>query len=614
MRNYKRKTKRAITPQNVIKNAVDAVLLEGKSIRKTAKDFNIPEKSLSRYCKKQQRHSQQISGYIKSRQVFTDLQEGLLEQYVTKASDIYYGLSPKEVRKLAYQYGKANSIKMPHNWSANEAAGEDWFSAYLKRHKKLSIRKPEATSQARVSSFNPTNVQKFYNNLQTILNRLKLENGDIWNMDETGITTVQTPDHIVARKGFKQIGRVTSAERGNLVTVAVAVSASGNSIPPFFIFPRVKFKSYFLNGAPDGSAGAANPSGWMTEVQFLQFSHHFVKYARSRKERPVLLLLDNHDSHLSVEALDYFKENGVSVCSFPPHCSHKLQPLDRSVFGPFKKYTNTACDAWMTMHPGSTMSVYSLPGIVGNSFPLACTPNNIKAGFAKTGIYPLNVYIFGEHDFMPAYTTDRPPPKQDCAVESTVLNISNVMDVDFTISENDMLNAGCSKDIKPRQDISYSSSNDEHSASTESTVVLSPEDLRPLKKAEPRKRVRANKRSRTTSILTDSPNMNVLKIEKESAKKKKLTIEERKQAKKLNEDNIKMSKRSNSKGSLHLMEKSLNCPNSSVVEECFCLVCVGMFSKSKAGEVWVQCTQCHLWAHESCIIGKSLFFICNNCC
>ncbi|XP_047135156.1 uncharacterized protein LOC124812472 [Hydra vulgaris] len=433
-------------------------------------------------------------------------------------------------------------------------------------------------------------------------------------MDETGITTVQTPDHIVARKGFKQIGRVTSAERGNLVTVAVAVSASGNSIPPFFIFPRVKFKSYFLNGAPDGSAGAANPSGWMTEVQFLQFSHHFVKYARSTKERPVLLLLDNHDSHLSVEALDYFKENGVSVCSFPPHCSHKLQPLDRSVFGPFKKYTNTACDAWMTMHPGSTMSIYSLPGIVGNSFPLACTPNNIKAGFAKTGIYPLNVNIFGEHDFMPAYTTDRPPPKQDCAVESTVLNISNVMDVDFTISENDMLNAGCSKDIKPRQDISYSSSNDEHSASTESTVVLSPEDLRPFTKAEPRKRVRANKRSRTTSILTDSPNMSVLKIEKESAKKKKLAIEERKQAKKLNEDNIKMSKRSNSKGSLHLMEKSLNCPNSSVVEECFCLVCVGMFSKSKAGEVWVQCTQCHLWAHESCIIGKSLFFICNNCC
>ena len=209
-----------------------------------------------------------------------------MEQYVTKASDIYYGLSPKEVRKLAYQYGKANSIKMPHNWSANEAAGEDWFSAYLKRHKKLSIRKPEATSQACVSSFNPTNVQKFYKNLQIVLNGLKLESGDIWNMDETGITTVQTPDHIVARKVFKQFGCVTSTERGSLVTVAVAVSASGNSIPSFFIFPCVKFKSYFLNGAPNGSTGAANPSGWMTKVQFLQFSHHFVKMPEVRKNDP----------------------------------------------------------------------------------------------------------------------------------------------------------------------------------------------------------------------------------------------------------------------------------------------------------------------------------------
>ena len=55
-------------------------------------------------------------------------------------------------------------------------------------------------------------------------------------MNETGVTTVQKPSKVVARKGFKQVGAITSAERGTLVTLATAVSAVGNSIPPFFVF------------------------------------------------------------------------------------------------------------------------------------------------------------------------------------------------------------------------------------------------------------------------------------------------------------------------------------------------------------------------------------------
>lgn len=158
--------------------------------------------------------------------------------------------------------------------------------------------------------------------MKTVVDRYTLEGSDIYNMDETGIFTVQRPDRIVARRGFKQIGRLTSAERGALVTLAVAVRATGNMIPPFFIFPRVHFKSHFIKDGPLGCAGSTNPSGWMTESTFLEFAHHFVKHARPSKERPVLLLLDNHDSHLSIAAIDYFKTHGVCVLSFPPHCSH----------------------------------------------------------------------------------------------------------------------------------------------------------------------------------------------------------------------------------------------------------------------------------------------------
>ena len=64
-------------------------------------------------------------------------------------------------------------------------------------------------------------------------------------------------------------------------------------------------------------------------------------------EHRVLLVLDNHFSHLNVETLNLVKENGVVMLSFPPHCSHKLQPLDVSIFVPFKKYCAAVQDIWL---------------------------------------------------------------------------------------------------------------------------------------------------------------------------------------------------------------------------------------------------------------------------
>lgn len=160
-------------------------------------------------------------------------------------------------------------------------------------------------------------------------------------MDETGVTTVQIPDRVVARKGVKQVGRIVSAERGTLVTLAVAVSATGYLVPPFFVFPRKKFKNNFLIGGPPGCAGACNRSGLMNAEHFLAFLKFFQTHAHASLENPVLLILDNHESHLSIAGLDYCKKEGIFVLSLPPHCSHKLQPLDRSVFGPFKKVVNT---------------------------------------------------------------------------------------------------------------------------------------------------------------------------------------------------------------------------------------------------------------------------------
>ena len=90
-------------------------------------------------------------------------------------------------------------------------------------------------------------------------------------MDETGVTTVQKSNHVVARRGSKQVGAMTSGERGTLVTIACAVQALGNCIPPFFVFPRKRYHDHFVKSAPLGSAGSGNASGKKTTF-FYSFS------------------------------------------------------------------------------------------------------------------------------------------------------------------------------------------------------------------------------------------------------------------------------------------------------------------------------------------------------
>jgi hypothetical protein len=118
------------------------------------------------------------------------------------------------------------------------------------------------------------------------------------------------------------------------------------------------------------------------------------------------LILDNHDSHLSLDGIELCRESGIIILSLPPHCSHKLQPLDRSVYGPFKKYVNSMFDAWMRSNPGKTMSIYDIPGV--DALPLATTPKYIQSGFRVSGIWPLNRHIFTDDEFLTSAVTDRP--------------------------------------------------------------------------------------------------------------------------------------------------------------------------------------------------------------
>lgn len=180
-----------------------------------------------------------------------------------------------------------------------------------------------------------------------------------------------------------------------------------------FIFPRKKFQDHFIRDEPPECIGAGKKSGWVTDEEFFIFMQHFIKHVKPTKDEPVLILLENHSSHLSIKTLDLAKDNCIYMLTFPPHLSHKLQPLDVSVFGPFKRYLSSAQDAWTRNNPGNTMTIYNILSIVRTTLPLALTPNNIRKGFERCGIYSFNRDVFGESDYAQSYVTDRPNPADE---------------------------------------------------------------------------------------------------------------------------------------------------------------------------------------------------------
>jgi hypothetical protein len=149
-----------------------------------------------------------------------------------------------------------------------------------------------------------------------------------------GIKSVQISDRVTACRGCRYIRTLMSAEPGKLATSALDVSAAGNRVPQCSIFPRVKFRALFLNGVPAEIQGDDSRPGWMQAELFVKSVKHFFPPCETFKRRTSSSHLESPDSYLSVIALHCCKEDGVTVLSFPPHFSHKLQPLDRGVCGP----------------------------------------------------------------------------------------------------------------------------------------------------------------------------------------------------------------------------------------------------------------------------------------
>jgi hypothetical protein len=285
-----------------------------------------------------------------------------------------FGVTPDDVKVLAYQLALQNNVRHPFS-SVNGRAGPDWLQGFMKRHREISLRQPEATSAARARAFNRRSVTKFYDLLGSLMDKYHFDSCNIWNVDETNISAVQTkPSRILARRGKKRVSALTSAERGKLITAAICMSAAGNYVPPMLIWPRLRMKQELMEGTPPGSISGTNPSGWMQTDLFTAWFRHFLKHANASLTNPVLLILDGHSTHTqNLELVALARANGVHILCLPPHSTHRLQPLDVSFMKPLSINYDECVRIWLRNHPGMLVGMFQVGAIFGNSYIRSAT-------------------------------------------------------------------------------------------------------------------------------------------------------------------------------------------------------------------------------------------------
>lgn len=267
--------------------------------------------------------------------ILTDEEEAEIVQWCKDMANIGHGLQVSQLKSTV-----AHLVGVRPNPFTNGIPGRSWWVGFRQRHPDLTIRTPEGVDTDRAIMLWPEIVSSFYDNLEELYNKLNYGPNNIWNCDETGVQAgINCAMRVIAKIGTKCVPQLIAKSR-EWITVLACVSVTGQAIPGYYLFKSKRnIKNYIVNCEPRACM-AIQEHAWMTKELFMAWLKHFAKNVpggvspTNRK----LLIFDGHGSHVEFKTVEVAKAMGIDFLTLPAHCSHKLQPLDVSVFSPFKNY------------------------------------------------------------------------------------------------------------------------------------------------------------------------------------------------------------------------------------------------------------------------------------
>ena len=329
-----------------------------------------------------------------------------LSSLLTTLASRGFPLTGLKVRKLAYEYAQ----KKGKNWfsTGKGSAGYYWLKQFMQRHH-LSLKTPEPLSVGRAAGMNRPVVCKWFDDLEKLLDELQIRDAaaHIWNCDESGLQEHFVQGRVVAETG-SPCYQITCNEKAEPTTVLACFNAYGDYCPPTIIFKAKRLKPEWVIGAPPGSQVKVSDSGWITKEIFFEWAKAFVAFIPKTDNRPHMLLLDGHSSHIyNLQFLDLMKANNIHPYIFPPHTTHWLQPADKALFRSLKAHWTNQGIMAVNRSGGKSLGKGGFFSMFTPAWTAACVAETAQAGFRGCGIFPVNRNAVPANAYAPSETSER---------------------------------------------------------------------------------------------------------------------------------------------------------------------------------------------------------------
>ena len=361
--------------------AYRSVKEDGMPVLKASRVYRVPETTLRDRVLLKIDPDTCVMGKVP---MFDQFQEAKIVEHFKNMAALGYGYTQQECVDAASMYAVQLGIR-----TKDKPLTMSWMRGFMKRWPEIRLTKPRGLEYARAKMASESTVNVYFDNLEKCLRKHDLLDKPhlIYNADEKGVTIDHKPPHVISSVDFKP--QAVTSGKGQTVTIIGCGSASGASVPPFFVFSGQRLNLDLLKGKTPGTDAAMSDSGWSNLEVFTRYlTEHFIKFVPSRETHPLILLLDGHRSHVSLTLAEWAKKQNIILFVLPAHTSHLCQPLDVACYGPFQKMYNAQCHK-VIRETSAAITRYNICEISCKVYAKALNVTNLQSGFMRTGIYPV---------------------------------------------------------------------------------------------------------------------------------------------------------------------------------------------------------------------------------